>query len=118
MIPTGSTSANIPVAITGVSSNPSTNPKTFQMLLLGGGGAARTFTASFSAGRQTFGPLNTPDSVTAADINCDGLPDLIVANYGGNTVSVLLNTTPAPTTTFDSNSFAGAQNFSAGSTPY
>src|SRR5579875_3171085 len=34
VIPAGSTSANIPVTITGVSSNPSTNPKTFQMLLL------------------------------------------------------------------------------------
>uniref|UniRef100_Q3AQB0 VCBS n=1 Tax=Chlorobium chlorochromatii (strain CaD3) TaxID=340177 RepID=Q3AQB0_CHLCH len=32
-----------------------------------------------------------PNSVTAADINSDGNVDLIVANWGGNTVSVLNN---------------------------
>ena len=31
--------------------------------------------------------------MVAADLNGDGRPDLIVANSGANTVSVLLNTT-------------------------
>ena len=49
-------------------------------------------TPSFAA-QQTFATGSGPDSVTAADVNGDGKPDLIVANEDGNTVSVLLNTT-------------------------
>jgi hypothetical protein len=90
VIPAGATSAIIPVTIAG--SNNSQPDKTFQMLLLGGGGAARTFTPSFDT-QQTFGTGAAPDGVTAADLNGDGLPDLIAANFNGNTVSVLLNTT-------------------------
>ena len=50
--------------------------------------------------------------VTAADINGDGKPDLIVANNGSNTVSVLLNTTAPGATTA---SFAAQQTFATGS---
>ena len=49
-------------------------------------------TPSFAT-QQTFATGNTPVSVTAADLNGDGKPDLIVANETDNTVSVLLNTT-------------------------
>ena len=45
-------------------------------------------------------------------------PDRRECWAGGNTVSVLLNTTPAPVTTFDGNSFATKQTFATGSDPY
>ncbi|MGA7620669.1 FG-GAP-like repeat-containing protein, partial [Candidatus Binatus sp.] len=112
VIPAGTTSATIPVTVAGSTSNipPS---KTFQMLLLGGGGAARSFTASFAT-QQSFAAGNLPNSVTVADVNGDGMPDLIVANAGDDTVSVLLNTT-APGAAMPS--FATQQTFAVGSHP-
>ena len=45
--------------------------------------------------RQSTSPSGTgPDSVAVGDFNGDGKPDLAAANQSGNTVSVLLNTTP------------------------
>ena len=111
VIPAGTTSATIPVTVAGSSSN---HPnKTFQMLLLGGGGAARSFTPSFAT-QQAFGTGTRPISVTAADVNGDGKPDLIVANEAGNTVSVLLNTTAPGAAT---PSFATQQTFATGGSP-
>jgi elongation factor P hydroxylase len=75
---------------------------------------ADTMALGFAA-QQTFATGTYPISVTVADVNGDGKPDLIVANYGGvaNTVSVLLNTTvPGATTP----SFAAQQTFFTGST--
>src|SRR5271167_2392777 len=81
------------------------------MLMLGGGGA--TFTSSFAA-QQTFATGSAPESVTAADVNGDGKPDLIVANAIDSTVSVLLNTTlPGAATP----SFAAQQTFGTGAFP-
>src|SRR5207244_1860176 len=47
---------------------------------------------SFSA-PQTFSTGSGPYSVALADINGDGRIDLVTANYGSNSVSVLLNST-------------------------
>ena len=111
VIPAGASSATIPVTITGHFNN-SPN-KTFQMQLLGGGGAGMGFTPSFAT-QQTFGTGHFPVSVAEADLNGDGLPDLIVSNFNDATVSVLLNTT-APGATLPS--FATQQTFATGSQP-
>jgi hypothetical protein len=75
--------------------------------------AAGATTPSFAA-QQTFATGSLPYSVAAADLNGDGEPDLIVANYSSNTVSVLLNTTAPGATT---PSFAPQQTFATGTHP-
>jgi hypothetical protein len=82
--------------------------------------ADKTFTVSLSnpqpdeasfAPQQTFATGAGPSSVAVADFNGDGKPDLAVANSALNTVSVLLNTTPAGAT---APSFAPQQTFATG----
>ena len=70
-------------------------------------------TPSFAT-QQTFATGSVPVSVTAADVNGDGKPDLIVANSNDDTVSVLLNTTAPGAAT---PSFAAQQTFATGSGP-
>src|SRR5262249_5192747 len=70
-------------------------------------------TPSF-APQQTFATGSAPSSVAVGDVNGDGKPDLLVANFGSNTVSVLLNTTAAGATT---PSAAPKQTFATGAQP-
>jgi hypothetical protein len=65
--------------------------------------------------QQTFATGAGPIAVAAADLNGDGTPDLIVSNFLGSTVSVLLNTT-APGAAAPS--FAAQQAFATGAIPY
>jgi streptogramin lyase len=76
--------------------------------------AAGATTASF-APQQTFDAGNVPRAVAVGDFNGDGKPDLAVANAFADTVSVLLDTTPAGATT---PSFAPQQTFPVGSSPH
>src|SRR5262249_42056612 len=55
-------------------------------------------TANFTT-QQTFATGSTPQGVAAGDFNGDGKPDLAVADWNSDAVSVLLNTTAAGATT-------------------
>lgn len=55
-------------------------------------------TPNFAA-QQTFSAGNFPISITTADLWGDGKPDVIVANYGYNSVSLLFNSTVPGSTT-------------------
>ncbi|HEY1221617.1 MAG: FG-GAP-like repeat-containing protein [Bryobacteraceae bacterium] len=54
-------------------------------------GPATTSLAQAQAGYLTYPTGITPAGVTAADLNGDGLPDLVIANAGSNSLTVLLN---------------------------
>lgn len=58
--------------------------------------------------QQTFTVGNGVSSVTTADINGDGKPDVIAANKNDNTISILMNTTSAGNTSV---SFAKQRNY-------
>ena len=101
------TAATVTVPIVG--NNIFQADKTFTLNLANPRTAAGGFTPP-----QPFAVGNQPYAVTTADINGDGRPDLIIANRGSNTVSVLLNTTPARATV---PSFAAQQTFAGGGAP-
>ena len=109
VIPTGTASAMIPVALLPNASN-GVN-RQFQMVLDSAVGIGPT--PSFAA-PQAFATGANAMSVAVADLNGDGKPDLIVGNVNGSSVSVLLNTTvpgaAAP-------SFATQQSFATGTNP-
>jgi hypothetical protein len=57
-------------------------------------GWATNWTTNFAAGKFTAssaGVGNAPDSVVSVDVNGDGRPDLIIANFSSQTLSVLTN---------------------------
>ncbi len=73
------------------------------------GAATPTF-----APRVDFAAGANPRSIGLADLNADGKPDLVVANYTVDTASVLLNTTlPGAATP----TFAGRVDFATGPSP-
>jgi hypothetical protein len=72
-------------------------------MLLGNGNG--TFAAA-----QNFAVGTSPQSVTVADVNGDGQPDLIVANKYSNTVSVLLGN--------GDGTFQAAKNLAVGTNPF
>jgi len=65
--------------------------------------------------RQDFPVLNEAFAVVAADANGDGKPDLAVANFNADTVSILVNNGLSGAT---SASFAAPQTFAAPGTPH
>ena len=67
---------------------------------------------SFSA--EEFATGDDPQSVSLSDVNSDGKRDLVVANFGANSVSVLINTTAAGSVNA---SFAANQEFATGAGP-
>ena len=107
----GQTTATIPLTI--LSNNFLQSTRDFTVDLTGvvdAFGPPATFAAP-----QTFATAGTRSvSVTEADVNGDGRPDLIVANQGSATVSVLMNTTAAGRHAL---SFAAQQTFATGSYP-
>ncbi len=57
-----------------------------------------------------------PSSIAITDLNGDGKPDLVVANYNDNTISVLQNTSSIGS--IDNGSFAGKIDLNSGLLPY
>jgi len=109
IIPAGATNATIPVTLSADTSADAS--VTFELQASGatGVGPAPDFAA-----QQTFATGAFPASVATADLNGDGLPDLVVANYSDDTVSVFFNTTPPGAAT---PTFAAQQTFATGHSP-
>ncbi|MEG3842335.1 DUF4347 domain-containing protein, partial [Microcoleus sp. herbarium14] len=75
----------------------------------------KTYSGVLSFSPQVQFPTNIgPESVSISDINGDGKPDLATANYGSNTASIFLNTTPTGATT---PTFATKVDFTTGTNP-
>lgn len=75
--------------------------------------APGSMTTSFGTS-QTFATGMRPASVVASDVNGDGKPDLVVANYNDQSISVLINTTAPGAST---PTFASQQSFRTGTDP-
>ena len=72
-------------------------------------------TAPTFAPQVTFAVGSGPTWVAVGDFNGDGRPDVVTANNGAGTVSVLLNTTPAGAT---APTFAPQVTFAVGTDPF
>jgi uncharacterized protein YjdB len=71
-------------------------------------------TISFAA-KVDFTTGSSPYCAALADMNGDGMPDLVIANRASNTVSILKNT--ASSGSISSSSFAAKKDFATGAAP-
>jgi hypothetical protein len=71
-------------------------------------------TISFAA-KVDFATGSSPYCAALADMNGDGMPDLVIANRASNTVSILKNT--ASSGSISSSSFAAKKDFATGAAP-
>ena len=71
--------------------------------------------SSFAA-RVDFPVTSYPSYVAIGDVDGDGKPDLVVANYGAYSISVLRNTSTSGN--IDASSFAAKVDFGTGPNPY
>lgn len=76
--------------------------------------AANASTPTFSA-KTDFTTTSNPCWLVLSDINGDGKLDILAANIGSNTISVLINTT---TTGASTPTFSAKTDFTTGSSPY
>ena len=77
--------------------------------------AKTAITATDFQAKQDFTTGSQPYSVAVGDLDGDGKPDLAVANYGSNTVSVYRNLSSSGSIV--SGSFAAKVDFATGTTP-
>ena len=92
-----------------VTSNSSSGNISVLMNTTPNGSSSPTFSA-----KTDFATGTNPASVTIADLNDDGKPDIVTANYGNNTISVLMNTTPNGSS---SPTFSAKTDFATGTNP-
>lgn len=103
------------VVVSNSTSDASTSNVTVLLNTTAAGAPAPSFAVQQAFGISPLHPLDAfPLSVTTADVNGDGRPDLLVPDYGNNDVAVLLNTTPPSSAT---PSLASAQVFAVGTFP-
>jgi 6-phosphogluconolactonase (cycloisomerase 2 family) len=77
--------------------------------------SSQTIDLSTLAGKVDISASSGPSNATLSDLDCDGKPDLIVANLGSGTVSIYRNI--SSTGTLTAASFAAKFDLSSGSGP-
>jgi|GEM_PF-435930 len=107
-VPTGATYHPITVTVNGL-----TGYSRLPFIVTYAGGGTITNSSFSTKVDFTTGSGTNPRSVAIGDVDGDGKPDLAVANYGSNTVSVFRNTG-----TSGSVSFAAKVDFPTGLTPW